>query len=98
MLAAGVLAIVGFFIIPYKRKQAKERFKEKMETLREKLLAALTTQFNHEAENGVTRMKEGVAPYTRFVRGELDRVEKAQRQLEGLRQRISELSARVESI
>ena len=98
MLAAGVLAIVGFFIIPYKRTQAKERFKEKMETLREKLLAALTTQFNHEAENGVTRMKEGVAPYTRFVRGELDRVEKAQRQLEGLRRRISELSARVERI
>jgi small GTP-binding protein len=98
ILAAGVLAIVGFFIIPYKRKQAKERFKEKMETLREKLLAALTTQFNHEAENGVTRMKEGVAPYTRFVRGELDRVEKAQRQLEGVRQRISELNARVERI
>jgi len=98
ILAAGVLAIVGFFIIPYKRKQAKERFNEKMETLREKLLAALTTQFNSEAENGVTRMKEGVAPYTRFVRGELDRVEKAQRQLEGLRRRISELSARVERI
>jgi small GTP-binding protein len=98
ILAAGVLAVVGFFIIPYKRKQAKERFKEKMETLREKLLAALTTQFNHEAENGVTRMKEGVAPYTRFVRGELDQVEKAQRQLEGVRQRISELNARVERI
>ena len=98
ILAAGVLAIVGFFIIPYKRKQAKEHFKEKMETLREKLLAALTTQFNHETENGVTRMKEGVAPYTRFVRGELDRVEKAQHQLGGVRQRISELSARVESI
>ena len=43
-------------------------------------------------------MKEGVAPYTRFVRGELDRVDKAQRRLEELRQRISELSARVERI
>ena len=61
-------------------------------------LAALTTQFGHEAENDVTRMKEGVAPYTRFVRGELDQVEKAQRQLEGVRRRISELNARVESI
>ena len=98
MLAAGVLAIVGLFIIPYKRKQAKERFKEKMQALREKLLAALTMQFNHEAENGVTRMKEGVAPYTRSVRGELDRVDKAQRRLEELRRRISELSARVERI
>jgi hypothetical protein len=98
MLAAGVLAILGFFVIPYKRQQAKERFREKMETLREKLLAALTTQFNHEAENDVTRMKEGIAPYTRFVRGELERVDKALRQLEELRQHISELRARVERI
>ena len=98
ILAASLLAIVGFFIIPYKRKQAKDRFKEKMETMREKLLAALTTQFDHEAENDITRMKEGVAPYTRFVHGELDRIDKALLQLKGLRQSISELSARVEHI
>jgi hypothetical protein len=98
IVAAGVLAIVGFFIIPYKRRHAKERFKEKMETLREKLLTALTTQFNHEAESDITRMKEGVAPYTRFVHGELERVDKAQTRLEGLRQQVSELSARVEHI
>jgi hypothetical protein len=98
ILTASVLAIIGFFIIPYKRKQTKERFKKKMETLREKLLAALTTQFNHEAESDITRIKEGVAPYTRFVHGELERVDKALVQLMGLRQRISELSARIESI
>jgi hypothetical protein len=96
ILAAGVLAVVGFFVIPYKRKQAKQRFKDKMDALREKLLSALTTQFNDEAENGVRRMKEGVAPYTRFVHGELDRLARSLHQLEGLRQRISELSARVE--
>jgi small GTP-binding protein len=98
ILAAGVLAIVGLFVIPYKRKQAKARFKEKTEALRSKLSNALTTQFSHEAENDVTRMKEGVAPYTRFVHGELERIDRAVRQLEGLRQRISELSARVERI
>jgi hypothetical protein len=69
-----------------------------MEALREKLLAALTTQFNHEAENGVTRLREGVAPYTRFVHGELERTDQALRQLEEMRQRLSELSARVETI
>ncbi len=98
ILAAGVLAIVGFFIIPYKRQQAKERFKKKMETLREKLSTALTTQFDHETDNDITRLKEGVAPYTRFVHGELERVDKSLGQLEGLRQRISELSARAEII
>ena len=98
LVAAGVLAIVGFFVIPYKRKQAKERFREKMETLRTKLLDALSTQFHHETENDVTRMKESVAPYTRFVRGELDRVARTQRQLDSLRQRLSELRARVQAV
>ena len=69
-----------------------------METLRAKLLEALSTQFDHEAENDVTRMKEGIAPYTRFVRGELDRVDKTQRQLDSLRQRLSELRARVQAV
>ena len=35
MLAAGTLAIVGFFVIPYKRKQAKEDFREKIIALRD---------------------------------------------------------------
>jgi len=98
ILAASTLAILGFFVIPYKRNKAKERFTEKMETLRAKLMDALSAQFNHEAEGDIARMKEGIAPYTRFVRSELDRVDKAQRQIEGLLQRISELRARVERI
>lgn len=98
LLAAGTLAILGLFVIPYKRKQTKDQFKEKMQTLRDKLLSALTTQFNHEAESDVTRMKEGVAPYLRFVRGELDRVDTSERKLRVLAQRLSELRARVNAL
>ncbi len=98
LLAAGVIAVVGLFVIPYKRKQAKERFTEKMETLRTKLVSALTTQFGHEAENAITRMKEGVAPYTRFVRGERERIEQARTQLDSLHQRISAFKARVQGL
>jgi len=86
------------FVIPYKRRQAKERFQEKMQTLRQKLLSALSAQFNYEAENDVTRMKENSAPYTRFVRSELERTEKSLGQLKALDQRISALRARVESM
>jgi small GTP-binding protein len=98
VLAAGVLAVLGLFVIPYKRRQAKERFQEKMRTLRQKLLSALSAQFNYEAENDVTRMKENSAPYTRFVRSELERTEKTLGQLKALDQRISALRARVESM
>jgi small GTP-binding protein len=94
-LAAGTLAVLGLFVIPYRRKQAKEQFKEKMETLRVKLLDALTTQFTGEAESAIGRLQEGVAPYTRFVKAERARIEKALTILEGLRQRVSELKGKV---
>lgn len=98
LMAAGLLAIVGLFVIPYKRKVAKEQFTQKMQELRAKLLSTLTTQFTHEAENAVTRVKDGVAPYTRFVRAERERVEKTQTALEALRQKVSYLKARVANI
>jgi hypothetical protein len=94
ILAAGTLAIVGFFVIPYKRKQAKDKFKEKMITLRENLLATLTTQFTNEAQRAVTRLKEGVTPYIRYIRSERERIEKSETVLAKLRQRLSALRAR----
>jgi hypothetical protein len=98
VLAASTLAILGFFVIPYKRKQAKDAYKEKMLTLRTKLLNALTTQFKNESENAITRMKEGVAPYTRYVHSERERIEKAESTLARVRQSISELRARSQAV
>src|SRR5215208_6130630 len=76
IVAAGTLAIVGFFVIPYKRKQAKDKFREKMETLRTNLLETLTTSFTKEAQHAVARLQEGITPYTRYVRSERERIDK----------------------
>ncbi len=95
LLAAGTLAIVGIFVIPYKRKQAKDRFREKTTLLRDKLMQSLSTQFNHEVENVMTRLRDGVAPYTRFVRAESERVDKSQSELVELRASISALKVRI---
>jgi len=94
MLAAGTMAIVGFFVIPFKRKRAKDNFKGKMLALRTKLLNALTTQFNNESESAITRLKDGIAPYTRYVRSERERIEAAEASLDELRAGLSALRAR----
>ncbi len=98
ILAAGTLAIVGFFVIPYKRKQAKDKFKEKMTVLRANLLETLTTLFNQETERAVTRLKDGITPYTRFVRSERERIEKSETVLAKLKQRLSALRAKSEAV
>lgn len=97
-LAAGTMAILGFFVIPFKRKQAKDNFKSKMTKLRGKLIEALTTQFDNEAETAVARMKDGVAPYTRYILSERERVENTEATLKELRQSLSALRARSQSV
>jgi small GTP-binding protein len=94
VLAASTLAIVGFFVIPYKRKQAKDSFKIKMLALRIKLIETLSGQFNDEARNAIERMQAGVKPYTRYIHAEHERVEKSETILTGLRQKLSALRAR----
>ena len=94
IVAAGTLAIVGLFVIPYKRKQAKDSFQEKMTTLRENLLDTLNTQFTRESQNAVNRLKDGITPYVRYVNTERDRIEKTESTLATLRQKLSTLRAR----
>lgn len=94
IIAAGTLAIVGFFVIPYKRKQAKDKFREKMVTLRTNLLETLTAQFTKETQRAVERLREGITPYTRYVRSENERIDKTETILKSLRQRLSALRAR----
>jgi len=95
VLFAGVIAVVGFFIIPYKRQQAKTRFKEKIETVRQNLNRTLTTQFNAEADRTINRLQEGVAPYSRFVRGERERLGTVEQSLNVASDRLKILQARV---
>jgi hypothetical protein len=98
VLFAGIVAIVGFFIIPYKRQQAKTRFKEKIETVRQNLNRVLTTQFNSEADRTINRLKEGVAPYFRFVRGEHDRLGSAEKIMAEKSEELKTLQARIETV
>src|SRR5689334_5347708 len=98
IIAAGTLAIVGLFVIPYKRKQAKDSFKEKMTNLRENLLDTLNTQFTRESQSAVTRLKEGITPYIRYVHAERERIEKTETTLAKLRQQLSVLRARSQAV
>jgi hypothetical protein len=69
-----------------------------MLSLRTKLLSSLTTQFSNESKNAITRLKDGVAPYTRYVRSEHERIDKAENTLARLRQTISELRAHSQAV
>ena len=98
MVAAGTLAILGLFVIPFKRNRAKEDFRGKIIALRTSLLEALTGAFTHESQNAIVRLQESIAPYTRYVHAEQDKIEKTQTQLDDMQRILATLRARVERI
>jgi small GTP-binding protein len=97
-LAAGTMAVVGFFVIPFKRKKAKENFQQKMTKLRATLNDALVYQFNNEREGALSRMREGVAPYMRYVRAERERIESAEASIAEMRKTLATLRVRSEAV
>ncbi len=98
LTAAGLMAVLGLFVLPHRRRRAKADLKEKISKLRTELMTALTGHFEKEAERGRHRLDETIAPYTRFVRSESDRLLGERDTLTALSERVGEMSARVEGI
>ena len=61
-------------------------------------MAALTGQFEREIERSLRRIEEAVAPYTRFVRAERQRLDAAAADLDRLAAQLAALARRVESL
>jgi small GTP-binding protein len=95
LLAAGLLVSLGLFILPHRRRKAKAEYSAKIASLRVTIMTALKAQFASEAERSRTRLANTIAPYTRFVRTESDRLESEKRELGGLAGRVDLLKARV---
>lgn len=98
IMAAGALAVIGLFVIPVRRGQAKAAMRAKIAAMRAQLVDTLTTQFDDEVERSVARVRDAVAPYTRFVAAERQRLEAARTGLQQATQDLGALQRRVESL
>ncbi|HEX9090363.1 MAG TPA: dynamin family protein, partial [Anaerolineales bacterium] len=70
IILASVVALLGLFIIPARKRQAKVDLRQKIANLREQLLHSLRSQFEKEMEHGMANIKDAIGPYARFVRSE----------------------------
>jgi ABC-type transport system involved in cytochrome bd biosynthesis fused ATPase/permease subunit len=98
LLAAGAIAALGLFVIPSKRRQAKKELRQKSEDMRHRLIAALTTQFERELDLSVKRIDQAVAPYTRFIRAEREKLERTQRELTEVDEAMCLLKGQVDGL
>jgi len=98
ILAASVVAALGLFVLPHRRETAKTQLENRMAELRIHLTTTLTNQFNKELNRSLQRINEAVAPYTRFVRAEKERLEGLQLELKQLQLTQARLKAEIETL
>jgi GTP-binding protein EngB required for normal cell division len=97
IVMAGVLAAVGFLILPARRRQARTDLRTKMTDLRERLVSALRGEFERAQERSGHRLADAIAPYARFVRAEQARWVDLQTRLSGIQSRVAALLATVQT-
>jgi len=91
ILGASVVAALGLYVLPYRRGKVKAELRDKVNQLRTQLDSALTRQFETEVTESVQRMRDAIAPYTRFVRVERDKLEKLDAELRLVKSNITQL-------
>ncbi len=96
ILMASVVAAIGLFVIPARRRQAKNELREKLVALRQQLSLALRTQFEREIERSMQRIQEAIAPYTRFVRAEQNKLEDTLSKLSTIDVELESLKVQIE--
>jgi hypothetical protein len=98
LLMAGLVAALGLVIIPARRRQGKTKIRDKIAALRAQLIQSLRTQFSKEIDRSLQHINEAIAPYTRFVRGEREKLQETQSRLESLKGEVERLKIKVEEL
>jgi small GTP-binding protein len=98
LLAASTVAVLGLFVIPMRRRQAKLELRQKIAAVRQQLMGGMTAQFQQELERSLARIHQAVAPYTRFVRAERDRLLNNQTEVAAIRAELARLQATIEAM
>jgi small GTP-binding protein len=96
IIAGVTLVSLGLYILPSRRNRAKRNFNDKMQELRTRLHNAMNEQFHKELNNSLNRVRDAIAPYTRFVRAEQQKTSEMQARLARLNNDVMKLRETIE--
>jgi len=96
ILLASLVAVLGLFVIPVRKRNAKRDLSEKISLLRKNLVSALDHQFTNEIDRSIERIRAAIAPYSRFVRMENDKLSAGEDELNRLKEGLASLKHSVE--
>jgi small GTP-binding protein len=98
VLLASLVAALGLFVIPARRRQARKELHTKVSALRQQLIDSLRDHFEQELDRSAHHINEAIAPYSRFVRAEGARTAEFQTKLETIRDGVARLKVEIGSM
>lgn len=98
ILLASLVAVLGLFVIPTRRRLAKNELRKKVAELREKLGQTLRSQFEQEIGRSLSRINDAIAPYTRFVRAEQKKLDDARLKLEEMKNNFIKIKVEIDQL
>lgn len=98
ILLASLIAALGLFVIPARRKMAKTELRDKIAALRTQLAQSLRAQFQREIDRSLNHINDAISPYTRFVRAERTKMQETKQSLDAVKSDIDRLKVRVEEL
>ncbi|MEZ4636968.1 MAG: dynamin family protein [Caldilineaceae bacterium] len=98
ILGASAVAALGLYVLPYRRSRIKIDLRNRINELRGRLDAALVRQFEAELKQSVQRIHGAIAPYTRFVRVEREKLELLDGSLREAESQLAQMRATVGEI
>jgi uncharacterized protein YoxC len=96
VIAASAIAALGLYLIPNKRRRAKNNLQAKISDLRSRLSETLTAQFESELGRSLQRIREAMRPYTRFVETQQKALIETEAALRNIKQTFDILASRME--
>jgi small GTP-binding protein len=98
LLAAGVLSVVGLLVLPARRNRARKELAERVTALRATLMPSLSARTEEELDAGLGRIEAAMAPYTRFVRSEGERLAALREELADIERELDAIGSRVDAL
>ena len=95
ILAAGTVAGLSLFILPARKRSARNELRRRSAELERQLADVLGDGFNTELNRSIRRIRDAIAPYTRFVGAERTRMTALRADVDAALKESRELRAEV---
>jgi small GTP-binding protein len=98
ILLTSLVAALGLFVIPARRRRAKKEMSEKIAQMRRQLSHALRSHFDREINRSLQHIENTISPYTRFVRAERDKNQHTQSTLKEIHTGLGRLQTQINDL